>query len=80
MTIELPEGYKPTKKEDYMSAQHLEYFRQKLLDWRAELLQESDNTISHLKEENWQEPDINDRAHWKPMPRWNYAHAIVTAS
>ena len=40
----------------------LEYFRQKLLSWRKELLQESDNTISHLKEENWQEPDINDRA------------------
>jgi len=34
----------------------------KLLNWRSELLQESDNTISHLQEENWQEPDINDRA------------------
>ena len=62
MTIELPEGYKPTQKEDYMSAQQLEYFRQKLMVWRTELLQESENTISHLKEENWQEPDINDRA------------------
>ena len=37
MTIELPEGYKPSQKEDYMSAEHLEYFRQKLLTWRAEL-------------------------------------------
>ena len=62
MAIELPEGYKPIQKEDYMSAQQLEYFRQKLMAWRAELLQESENTISHLKEENWQEPDINDRA------------------
>ncbi len=62
MTIELPEGYKPSPKDDYMTAQHLEYFRQKLLTWRTELLQESENTISHLKEENWQEPDINDRA------------------
>ncbi len=62
MTIELPEGYKPSPKEDYMSPTQLEYFRQKLLAWRAELLQESENTISHLKEENWQEPDINDRA------------------
>ena len=62
MTIELSEGYKPNQKEDYMSPEHLEYFRQKLLAWRAELLQESENTISHLKEENWQEPDINDRA------------------
>jgi DnaK suppressor protein len=62
MTISLPDGYKPSPDEDYMSPQQLEYFRKKLLDWRAELLQESENTISHLKEENWQEPDINDRA------------------
>jgi len=62
MTVELKEGYKPSADEEYMSPQQLEYFRQKLLNWRAELLQESENTISHLKEENWQEPDINDRA------------------
>jgi len=62
MTIELPEGYKPSPDEEYMSPQQLEYFRRKLLDWRNELLQESENTINHLKEENWQEPDINDRA------------------
>lgn len=62
MTIELPEGYKPSPDEEYMSPQQLEYFRRKLLDWRSELLQESENTINHLKEENWQEPDINDRA------------------
>ncbi len=62
MTIELPEGYTPSSDEEYMSPMQLEYFRQKLLNWRAELLQESDNTISHLKEENWQESDINDRA------------------
>lgn len=62
MTIELKEGYKPTPDEEYMSPLQLEYFRQKLLAWRNELLQESENTISHLKEENWQEPDINDRA------------------
>ncbi len=62
MTIELPEGYTPSSDEEYMSPMQLEYFRQKLLNWRAELLQESDNTISHLKEENWQESDINDCA------------------
>jgi DnaK suppressor protein len=62
MTIELPEGYKPSADEEYMSPRQLEYFRRKLLAWRAELLKESESTISHLKEENWQEPDINDRA------------------
>ncbi len=62
MAIDLPEGYKPSADEEYMSPMQLEYFRRKLLNWRSELLQESENTISHLKEENWQEPDINDRA------------------
>lgn len=62
MTIELTENYTPSSDEEYMSPTQLEYFRQKLLAWRTELLQESESTISHLKEENWQEPDINDRA------------------
>lgn len=62
VAVELPKDYRPSSKEEYMSPMHLEYFRQKLLTWRAELLQESENTISHLKEENWQESDINDRA------------------
>jgi len=60
--IELPEGYKPSPKEEYMCPKHLAYFKQKLNDWRAELHEESRETLDHLKEENWQEPDINDRA------------------
>ncbi len=54
--------YKPTAKEEYMNPTMLAYFKQKLLDWRAELLKESQETLEHLKEENWQEPDIADRA------------------
>ena len=62
MSIVLPEGYKPSDDEEYMSPQQLEYFRQKLLTWKQELMEEADSTINHLREENWQEPDINDRA------------------
>ena len=62
MGVTLKEGYKPTDKEDYMCAEHQEYFRQKLQTWRAELMKESQETIQHLKEENWQESDIADRA------------------
>ncbi len=58
----LPQGYKPTEKEEYMNPKQLEYFRQKLLNWRKDLLEESRETIDHLKEENWHEPDIADRA------------------
>lgn len=60
--IVLPKGYKPSEKEAYMNPQQLEYFRQKLLAWKAELIEESAETLNHLKEENWNEPDLNDRA------------------
>lgn len=39
-----------------------EYFRQKLLKWRSELLRESDETLAHLQEGGLQEPDLADRA------------------
>ncbi len=60
--ITLPKGYKPSEKEAYMNPQQMEYFRLKLLAWKAELIEESAETLNHLKEENWNEPDLNDRA------------------
>lgn len=45
-----------------MNPLQLEYFRQKLLDWRAELLDESSETLRRLKEEKLLESDIADRA------------------
>ena len=39
-----------------------EYFRQKLLRWRAEVLRESTETRNHLQQESLHEPDITDRA------------------
>ncbi len=58
----LDKGYKPAEKEPYMNQKQLTYFRQKLMAWREELLRESQETIDHLKEENWREPDLSDRA------------------
>jgi DnaK suppressor protein len=49
--VELPNGYKPTKKEDYMCPEQLEYFRRKLLQWREELIEESRETIYNLRQE-----------------------------
>jgi DnaK suppressor protein len=60
--IELPENYKPSEKEEYMSPMQVEYFFRKLNDWKEELLNNSRETLTHLKEENWNEPDLNDRA------------------
>ena len=60
--IILPAGYKPSEDEEYMNPMQLEYFKQKLQIWREELLEESRDTLDHLKEENWNEPDLTDRA------------------
>ncbi len=62
MTVTLPPDYRPTETEPFMSEVMLEYFRQKLLHWRAELLRESDETLAHLQEGGLQEADLADRA------------------
>ena len=58
----LPPDYRPLEREAFMNPMQLEYFRQKLLRWRTELLQESNETLQHLQEESLSEPDIADRA------------------
>ena len=58
----LPPDYRPTDEEPFMNPMQREYFRQKLLAWRSELLQESTETLQHLQEESLAEPDIADRA------------------
>ena len=60
--VDLPHDYKPSESEEYMGSYQLEYFRRKLLKWKADLLSESMQTVEHLKEESWNEPDLNDRA------------------
>ena len=45
-----------------MNPLQVEYFRQKLLHWRAQLLAESSDTLQHLKEESLLKPDLTDRA------------------
>jgi DnaK suppressor protein len=62
MPTVLPPDYRPSDGEEFMNPLQLEYFRQKLLRWRAELLEESSETLVHLKEESLSEPDLTDRA------------------
>ena len=47
----LPKNYKPSEKEKFMSARQREYFQRKLLEWRAELLDESSETLKNMQEE-----------------------------
>lgn len=62
MNVTLSPDYRPTKKEAFMNTHMLEYFRQKLFDWRTELLSEANSTIQTLQEGGTLESDIADRA------------------
>jgi DnaK suppressor protein len=62
MSVTLPPDYRPSEDEPFMNETQREYFRLKLLKWRAELLRDSDETLAHLQEGGLQEADIADRA------------------
>lgn len=62
MMVTLPPDYVPLLSEEFMNALQVEYFRQKLLRWRADLLREADGTLASLSEGGITESDITDRA------------------
>jgi len=45
-----------------MNEQQREYFRQKLLRWKEEILREARETLQHLQNESENHPDLADRA------------------
>ena len=61
-TVTLPPDYVPNKKEDYMNDMQLEYFRQKLLSWKKDLLNQSSGTLEELRQGGLNQPDDIDRA------------------
>ncbi|RME62268.1 MAG: RNA polymerase-binding protein DksA [Alphaproteobacteria bacterium] len=60
--IKLPANYRPTPDEEFMNPRQREYFRRKLLQWKDEILKESQETLQTLQKESLREPDITDRA------------------
>ncbi len=62
MSTTLSPDYRPSEKERFMNPRMREYFRNKLLAWKRELLNESNETIVHLQESSISEPDLADRA------------------
>tara|TARA_A100001037_G_scaffold76170_1_gene68325 strand:+ start:697 stop:1113 length:417 start_codon:yes stop_codon:yes gene_type:complete len=62
MPTKLPKNYRPTDKEPFMNAKQREYFRQRLLSWKKELLRDTNQTLQSLQEDTLQAPDIADRA------------------
>ena len=55
-------NYRPSEKEPFMNERQREYFRQKLLTWKDEILKEAKETVAHLQAESENHPDLADRA------------------
>jgi DnaK suppressor protein len=60
--VKLPEDYRPSETEPFMSDRQRAYFRRKLLAWRGEILRSTKETLQHLHDESEQHADIADRA------------------
>ena len=58
----LSAGYRPSANEEFMNAEQLAYFRQKLIDWKEAIVQESRDTMASLKSGPIREADLTDRA------------------
>ena len=58
----LPDDYMPAEDEAFMNERQTEYFRRKLLNWRAEILEDSRDTIESMKDGTRNIPDVADRA------------------
>ncbi len=58
----LPDDYRPAEDEPFMNERQLEYFRRKLLTWRADILADSKDTIEGLQDSTRNIPDVADRA------------------
>jgi DnaK suppressor protein len=56
------ETYRPSEDEPFMNERQKEYFRKKLLDWRADILREAKFTLEQLAERERNHPDLTDRA------------------
>jgi DnaK suppressor protein len=54
--------YKSKRGEEYMNEKQIEHFRNILLAWKRQLMEEVDRTLHHMQDEAANFPDPNDRA------------------
>src|SRR5262245_53346191 len=55
-------SFQPFDKEPFMNERQRDYFRQKLLIWKEEILKEAKETLALLQAENENHADFADRA------------------
>jgi len=62
MAREKDKSYRPSDREPFMNERQRDYFRNKLLAWKEDILKEAQETLQHLQDENQNHPDLADRA------------------
>jgi len=64
MKVETPmdQDYRPADDEPFMNDRQTEYFREKLLVWKAQILELNKDTIEEMKMDARNIPDVADRA------------------
>ena len=60
--IILPDGYRPSDDEPFMSPRQKAYFRAKLQAWREDIIRQTRETLEGLHEDSTQHADLADRA------------------
>jgi len=58
----LPDDYRPSDSEEFMSVEQRAYFLRKLKNWKDSIIEESRATMAQLQVDSLREPDIADRA------------------
>ncbi|MCP4072235.1 MAG: RNA polymerase-binding protein DksA [Hyphomicrobiales bacterium] len=62
MLNKLVDGYVPSEDEDFMNDRQKEYFKNRLISWKAEIIRESKGTLDTLQGQSGKLPDAADRA------------------
>ena len=65
-----------------MNERQLEYFKQKLLNWKEDILRESRETLSHLQTDTENHPRTSPTAasSARPIVRWNCTRSRATGN
>ena len=78
--IELPKDYRPSEKEEYMNEMQLEYFKQKLIDWRRNLLRGMARALTDLQETDRATKEIEQALALKSRDRDRQLIAKINAA
>ena len=63
MSVKISKKYIPTQKEQYMCEKHKTYFRQKLIEWKNEIIKSNNQSLySGELDNNGSSADIVDQA------------------